>query len=338
MSGDGGVPNNASCSNINLRFTHIFLPVVYVIVFIFGTVFNVWGLKSVYNGWRKMGNLNIFVLNLGIADLLYVFTLPFLVTYYAQKSTWTFGHAFCKVTRFCFNLNLYGSIGFLTCISIYRYLGIVHPMKVMGKIRTRHSIAISAGVWTLVLILILPDMFFDKTQRNATSQSCYDTTEDSRVEQYLPYSLGWTITGFAVPLLIILTCYGHIVLVLATNPNVNAMLKQRCLKLVIVLTMLFAICFIPYHIFRNINLHSRVEKLRGVCGAHVGTIYMAHQVCRGLACMNSALNPLIYLVVNDDFLIRFHRLNKQARLSLAGWKTAVIYRKPPEEETDLRPK
>ncbi|KAG7275900.1 hypothetical protein CRUP_009589 [Coryphaenoides rupestris] len=282
MSEGGGVPNNTSCGEINLRFTHTFLPAVFVFVFIFGTVFNVWGLKSVYKGWRKMGNLNVFVLNLGIADLLYVFTLPFLVTYYVQKSTWTFGHAFCKVTRFCFNLNLYGSIGFLTCISIYRYLGIVHPMKVMGKIRTRHSIAISAGVWMLVVIQILPDMFFDKTPRNASSQSCYDTTDAHLVEQYLPYSLWWTTTGFVVPLLIILACYGHVVLVLATNHNVNALLKQRCLKLVIILTMLFAICFIPYHIFRNINLYSRIEKRHGVCGAHVDTIYMAHQPHRAL--------------------------------------------------------
>jgi hypothetical protein len=247
------VPSNFSCGAINLDFTHAFLPTVFILVFIFGTVFNVWGLRGVYKGWKKMGNINVFVLNLGIADLLYVFTLPFLIHYYAQKSKWTFGAAFCKVTRFCFNLNLYGSIGFLTCISIYRYLGIVHPMRVMGKISTRHSVVISAVVWTLVLIQILPDMSFEKTPSNS-SQSCYDTTEDSRIDGYLSYSLGWSITGFAVPLLIILACYGHVVVVLATNANVNALLKQRCLKLVIILTILFAICFIPYHVFRYLNL------------------------------------------------------------------------------------
>jgi hypothetical protein len=45
-----------------------------------------------------------------------------------------------------------------------------------------------------------------------------------------------------------------VVVVLATNANVNALLKQRCLKLVIILTILFAICFIPYHVFRYLNL------------------------------------------------------------------------------------
>ncbi|CAL8274338.1 unnamed protein product [Boreogadus saida] len=319
------VPSNFSCGAINLDFTHAFLPTVFILVFIFGTVFNVWGLRGVYKGWKKMGNINVFVLNLGIADLLYVFTLPFLIHYYALKSKWTFGAAFCKVTRFCFNLNLYGSIGFLTCISIYRYLGIVHPMRVMGKITTRHSVVISAVVWTLVLIQILPDMSFEKTPSNS-SRSCYDTTEDSRIDGYLSYSLGWSITGFAVPLLIILACYGHVVVVLATNANVNALLKQRCLKLVIILTILFAICFIPYHVFRYLNLQSRRSKLQGVCHANFRSIYIAHQVGRGLACLNSALNPLMYLVANDDFLMHLHNLNQQARLSLAGWKTAVLYR------------
>ncbi|CAL8335876.1 unnamed protein product [Merluccius merluccius] len=328
MSQNGPVRSNASCAEINLRFTHIFLPTVYVIVFIFGTIFNVWGIISVYKGWKKMGNINVFVLNLGVADLLYVFTLPFLVAYYAQNSTWTFGHTFCKVTRFCFNLNLYGSIGFLSCISIYRYLGIVHPMKVKGRISTSHSVAVSAAVWLLVVIQILPDTFFDKTPKNS-SASCYDTTDNELIARYLPYSLVWTVTGFAVPLLIVLACYGHVVLVLA-SANVDAVLKQRCLKLVIIVTMLFVICFIPFHVFRNLNLLSRMSMLRGVCRGNAD-IYLAHQVGRGLACLNSAMNPLMYLVGNDDCLIRLHCFNKPARLSLVGWKPTASY-KPTEEE------
>ena len=74
-------------------------------------------------------------------------------------------------------------------------------------------------------------------------------------------------------------------------------------------------------------LQSRRSKLQGVCHANFRSIYIAHQVGRGLACLNSALNPLMYLVANDDFLMHLHNLNQQARLSLAGWKTAVLYRK-----------
>ncbi|XP_036955630.1 P2Y purinoceptor 1-like [Acanthopagrus latus] len=322
----GNITHRA-CENINLNFTHTFLPPVFVTVFVVGTLSNIWGLRSVCTSWNNIGNINIFMLNLGVADLLYLSTLPFLVDYYARNSRWQFGQPFCKVTRFCFNLNLYGSIGFLTCISIYRYLGIVHPMRVMGKISGRHSLAVSALVWLLVIIQILPDMFFDKNDLKS-QDSCFDTTSNDLIRAYLPYSIGWTVTGFVIPMVIILVCYGHIVVVLAKNANVNPLLKQRCLKLVVILVILFSICFIPYHVFRNVNLSTRILKLNGVCHSSFDDIYIAHQVGRFLACLNSALNPLIYIVGNDDFLMKLHHFTKRARLSLAGLTGAVSYRNP----------
>lgn len=315
-----------ACYEINQKLTHALLPPVFVTVFVVGTLSNIWGLRSVCASWRKIGSINVFMLNLGVADLLYLATLPFLVVYYACKSQWLFGHIFCKVTRFCFNLNLYGSIGFLTCISVYRYLGIVHPMWVMGKITSRHSLAVSALVWLLVIIQILPDMFFDKNDGNPNS--CYDTTSSEQIRGYLSYSIGWTVTGFFVPLLIILVCYGHVVVVLATNANVNPLLKQRCLKLVVILVILFSVCFIPYHVFRNANLMTRIMKEAGECHPSFRGIYIAHQVGRCLACLNSALNPLIYIIGNDEFLMKLHHLSGRARRSLAGLTGAVIYRKP----------
>lgn len=328
-----GNTTHGVCEKINLDFTHAILPPVFITVFVVGTLSNIWGLRSVCTGWTKIGNINIFMLNLGVADLLYLFTLPFLVHYYARKSVWRFGQPFCKVTRFCFNLNLYGSIGFLTCISIYRYLGIVHPMRVMGKISSRHSLVISALVWTLVIVQITPDMFFEKNDETKPN-SCFDTTSTNLTRAYLPYSIGWTVTGFALPLVIILACYGHIVVVLATKANVNPVLKQRCLKLVVILVILFSICFIPYHVFRNVNLQTRILKRAGLCHHSFDDIYIAHQVGRCLACLNSAINPLIYIVGNDDFLVRVQDFGKRARQSLAGLTGAAIYRKPMEVDAD----
>ncbi|KAG9352982.1 hypothetical protein JZ751_017558, partial [Albula glossodonta] len=237
---------NNTCTRIDMKFTSTFLPAVYVLVFIIGFFANCFGLKSVFKSWKNLGNINFFVLNLGVADLLYVFTLPFLVVYYASNSKWTFGQPFCKT-------------------------------------------------W--------PN----------TSYACFDTTSDHLMKTYLPYSIVWTFTGFGVPLLIILGCYGHVAVVLTSKANVNTLLKQRCLKLVVMLIVLFSVCFIPYHVLRNLNLKTRIMKREGTCYESFDDIYIAYQVSRGLACMNSAINPLIYLVGNDDFLLRFHEISKRAR-------------------------
>lgn len=326
--------NFSVCKKIDLKFTHIFLPTIYVLVCVIGIVANVFGLKSVFKRWKTLGDIKFFILNLGIADLLYVSTLPFLVSYYASDSTWLFGTVFCKITRFCFHLNLYGSIGFLTCICVYRYLGIVYPMKSKGIVHTRLSVLISALVWTLVIIQILPDMFFEKSTVNS-SLSCFDTTSNELIKDYLPYSIGWTITGFVIPLLVIIVCYGHVAFVLMTNANINSLLKQRSLKLVIFLTVLFSVCFLPYHILRNLNLSTRILKLEGICYPIFDDIYIAYQISRGLACLNSAINPLMYLVGNDEFLMRFHSFSKRTRRSLAQLTGVAVYRKPREMDSNV---
>ncbi|XP_040050000.2 P2Y purinoceptor 1 [Gasterosteus aculeatus] len=291
--------NNTDCQRISFDFSGKFLPPVYILVFIVGLVANGWGLKALLQNWKKMGNVNIFVLNLGLADFLYLLTLPFLVSYHLMKNRWIFGDVVCKITRFCFNLNLYGSIGFLTCISVYRYLAIVHPMRAMGRITVAHSVGISLTVWLFVAVQSLPEMFYSKTYGNRTVK-CYDTTSDRYMEDYLRYSLGRTLTGFCIPFLVTLGCYGHGILLLCRTKTADKVLKRRCLKLLCILILLFVVCYVPHHIFKNLNLWSRVLARQKMCRGWFNGVFIAHQMSRGLVCLNSALNPLVYFHADGE--------------------------------------
>ncbi|XP_062283147.1 P2Y purinoceptor 1-like [Scomber scombrus] len=304
--------NNTSCPHVDFGFEHRFLPLVFILVFIVGLAANGWGLKSLKLNWKKLGNVSVFVLNLSLADILYLLTLPFLMVYYVMGSKWIFGDTFCKITRFCFNLNLYGSIGFLTCISVYRYLAIVHPMRAMGRLTVTHSVAISIMVWLLVSIQSLPDMFYIKTFGNESGK-CYDTTSKRYVEDYLNYSLGWTLTGFCIPLLITLGCYGHVIVILCRKDTTDKVLKQRCLRLLLILILLFSVCYIPYHVLRNLNLWSRVLSKQRICYEWFNVVYISHQISRGLVCLNSALNPLVYLHGIEDISAQLRQQLQRAR-------------------------
>ncbi|XP_017549670.1 P2Y purinoceptor 1 [Pygocentrus nattereri] len=293
---------NSTCEKVDFNFTHIFLSTVYVLVFVFGLLSNCFGLKSVRANWTKLGNINIFALNLCIADILYLLTLPLLVAYYAKEQKWIFGQSLCKLTRFLFSINLYGSIGFLTVISVYRYLSIVHPLKVKGRIRARCSMGITALVWIMVFIESLPDVYYKKTTPD--NLYCYDTTLTNSTEKYLRYSIVRTVTGFVIPLVVMVCCYGHVAFTLATSKDFgDNMLKLRCLRLVVVLALLFSVCFIPYHIFRNLNLQTRIWKSRGFCKRWFADIYIANQIGNGLACLNIVINPLVYLFNGDELLM-----------------------------------
>uniref|UniRef100_A0AAZ1XEX5 Uncharacterized protein n=1 Tax=Oreochromis aureus TaxID=47969 RepID=A0AAZ1XEX5_OREAU len=304
---------NSSCTSVNLKLhEHKILPAIYAFVVIVGLGGNGLGLKSMLQKKKKLRHINLFLLNLGVANFLFLLTLPFLSAYYFMDSEWIFGEAFCKITRFSFNLNLYGSIGFLTCVSVYRYLAIVHPMKAMGRITVTHSVAISVVVWLLVSAQSLPDIFFSKNSPNKT-EKCYHTTSDEYVEDYLKYSVGWTLTGFVMPLLILLGCYGHVTLVLCHANTIKEVVKKRVsLRLLFILILLFSVCYIPYHIFKNLSLYSRVLIKHRMRPKWDKGVFCAHQISRGLVCLNSVLNPLVYLHVMDipaqlqQLLQRFH--------------------------------
>ncbi|XP_056280024.1 P2Y purinoceptor 1-like [Pseudoliparis swirei] len=332
--------NNTFCQQISLNFTGKFLPPVYILVCIIGLAANGCGLKSLRQNWKKLGSVNVFVLNLGLADILYLLTLPFLVVYYFMGSKWIFGDAFCKITRFFFNLNLYGSIGFLTCISVYRYLAIVHPMRVKGRITVAHSVGISVMVWMLVSVQSLPDMFFNKRFGNKPWK-CYDTTSTIYVEDYLKYSLGWTLTGFCIPFLIILGCYGHMIVFLCCTEITDEVLKRRCLRLLCILILLFSVCYAPYHLFKNLNLWSRVLSRQKNCRDWFNGVYIAHQISRGLVCLNSALNPLVYLLGNEDVAAHLRKRLQQTHqicscLNLSNSGCLPVAQTADEFEPELR--
>uniref|UniRef100_A0A8C5ME17 G-protein coupled receptors family 1 profile domain-containing protein n=1 Tax=Leptobrachium leishanense TaxID=445787 RepID=A0A8C5ME17_9ANUR len=296
---------------VNKEFTFRFLSSVYIIVFVIGLFGNGFGLWNLAVNWKKWTSLNVFVLNLGIADLMYVITLPFFVSYYLNKGEWIFGYGFCRLARCLFHVNMYASINFLTCISIQRYLGIVHPMRMMGRFQNlRHSCYISALVWIWVVIQILPNLQFMNAFKNSTF--CHDSTINEHLDGYTPYSMVITFTGFVIPFVIIVICYSSVLAVLVKNKSVDANLKKKSIRLVFIVLALFIICYFPYYTFRNINLWARVWHLRGTCTQTLKDIYISYQVTRGLASLNSAINPLLYLVTNEHFVSKFRKIQRRA--------------------------
>lgn len=83
-------------------FKRILLPAVYAFVFLLGLPLNAAVILKI---WRKTPSLsknNIYMLNLAIADLLYVMSLPLLVYNYGSHDYWPFGEFTCKLVRFQF--------------------------------------------------------------------------------------------------------------------------------------------------------------------------------------------------------------------------------------------
>ncbi|KAI4895794.1 hypothetical protein NFI96_023791, partial [Prochilodus magdalenae] len=138
----------------NEDFKYILLPTAYGLVFLVGLVLNITAMYVILFRLKHWSPNTIYMINLAVCDTLYILTLPFLVYYYADKNVWPFSEPFCKLIRFLFYANLYGSILFLSCISLHRFLGVCHPVlgPCSGSVPRRAPAGFRVAVWVIVIV------------------------------------------------------------------------------------------------------------------------------------------------------------------------------------------
>ncbi|XP_054418003.1 P2Y purinoceptor 11 isoform X2 [Pteronotus mesoamericanus] len=259
----------------------------------------------------------VFSAQLAVSDLLYALTLPPLVAYFYPPKHWRYGEAACRLERFLFTCNLLGSIVFITCISLNRYLGVVHPFFARSRLQPKHAWVISATGWVLVALLAAPTFSFSRLMtpqkegnctvtRQEACIKCLGTTGDNQLEAYTVYSLVLGVLGCGLPLLLTLAAYGALGRAVLRSHGMTAAEKQHVAVLVASGVALYASSYVPYYITRVINIFAR-QRWRARCSTFVDTAqavealdlgsYVGHQVARGLVPLAICIHPLLYMAV-----------------------------------------
>lgn len=301
------------CSLTKTGFQFYYLPTVYILVFITGFLGNSVAIWMFVFHMKPWSGISVYMFNLALADFLYVLTLPALIFYYFNKTDWIFGDIMCKLQRFIFHVNLYGSILFLTCISVHRYTGVVHPLKSLGRLKKKNAMYISSLVWVLVVAVISPILFYSGTgiRKNKTI-TCYDTTADDYLRSYFIYSMCTTVLMFCIPFIVILGCYGLIVKALIYKDLDNSPLRRKSIYLVIIVLTVFAVSYLPFHVMKTLNLRARVDFQTPDMCAFNDKVYATYQVTRGLASLNSCVDPILYFLAGDTFRKRLSRATRKS--------------------------
>uniref|UniRef100_A0A3B3W158 P2Y purinoceptor 3-like n=1 Tax=Poecilia latipinna TaxID=48699 RepID=A0A3B3W158_9TELE len=294
----------SSCS-IDESYKYVFLPVCYSLTFLFSLVLNsvvlVRSCRPHGGGGRRWNTSLIYMVNLATTDLMYGLSLPFLVASYVLRDHWVFGDFMCRLVRFLFYFNLYCSIFFLTCISVHRYLGICHPMRTITLESKRVVKATCASVWVVVFVLTCPIFRFAQTGDgtrfgdNRTEEkyvNCWDDAIDKDFPEYVPYGIVLHLLGFFVPFVIIAWCYSQVV-----RTIFQSLRRRKSIKTIVTITLLFALCFLPFHVTRTLFLLLRRGQLGG-CNA-MKAVSICYKVTRPLASCNAWLNALLYFLTGD---------------------------------------
>ncbi|KAM7417441.1 hypothetical protein PAMA_017203 [Pampus argenteus] len=326
---------NSSC-RFDEEFKYILLPVSYSLVFVVGFVLNATALW-IFLKMRPWNPSTVFMFHLALSDFLYVLSLPTLIYYYANRSHWPFGVAICKIVRFLFYADLYCSILFLTCISVHRYLGICHPIKALTLIKSRHAHLVCGLVWTVVTVCLVPNLIFVTTSKWDNVTLCHDTTSQEHFKEYVDYSSVVMVLLFGIPFLVIVVCYCLMARALCqTRRGLSASQqgagsRNKSIKLIIVVLVVFAVSFVPFHITRTLYYTARVLKLN--CN-FLNIVNFTYKITRPLASLNSCIDPILYFLAGDHYRSKIISVLIRKRHKTRS-QTLEQHRKRPKNSSDV---
>ncbi len=300
-----GVTNDSQVYRCVLKenFKYILLPVSYTLVFVFGLALNITAMYVILFRTKHWKPSTIYMINLNVCDTLYVLTLPFLIFYYADKNDWPFGELMCKLIRFLFYTNLYGSILFLSCISLHRFLGVCHPVRSLSWMNGRRARVVSVGIWVIILTLQAPILYFSRVRLNGNDLVCHDTSIKELFNDFLVYSSVVMFLLFVIPFGVVLVCSGLMVKKLQ-EPGIGGdpksqHSKQRSVKMIIIVLLAFILCFLPFHVNRSIYYTFRYLDKHDCDALRLSNdIY---KITRPLVSLNSCIDPILYFMVGQSF-------------------------------------
>ncbi|XP_051576781.1 C-X-C chemokine receptor type 3-like isoform X2 [Myxocyprinus asiaticus] len=288
------------CSqDTSMQFDAIFIPVLYSVALVVGLVGN--GLVLVVL-WKKRMNWNvtdIFILHLSIADSLLLLTLPFWAVEAAKE--WSFGTGLCKLTGSLFKINFYCGIFMLACISLDRYLSIVHAMQMYSRKKPKVTHCCCLVIWLFCLLLSIPDWIYLTATPDSRRQDKIEcVTFYPSDSWHLVSRLLYHVVGFALPALMLLFCYSCILLRLQRGSQ--GMQKKRAMRVIVALVLAFFISWTPYNITLIVDtIQSNISTNNQTFCASTTALDVALTATSTLGYLHCCVNPILYAFVGVKF-------------------------------------
>nr|XP_043871325.1 C-C chemokine receptor type 6a [Solea senegalensis]XP_043871326.1 C-C chemokine receptor type 6a [Solea senegalensis] len=270
---------------------------------------------------RTKSMTDVYLLNVAVADLLFVAALPLIV--YNELSSWSMGRAACKLLRGCYSVNLYSGMLLLACISADRYIAIVQARRSFRLRSLPYSRVICAVVWTFAFTLSFPTFFFyDWYEPSHTHDTFVDEEEEGNQTFKSPQHVcefkfvndaeAWTIkvavpstqvaVGFFLPLLIMTVCYAAVIVTLLRARNFQ---RHKAVRVVLAVVVVFIACHLPY----NVALfYDTVEMFWQRPCEESDALQVAKTVARTVAYLHCCINPVLYAFVGVRFRNHFRRI------------------------------
>lgn len=299
-----GTADVFTCPTNVMPAGHLLAMILYSIVCIIGLFGNTLVIYVVLRFQKMKTVTNMYLLNLAIADECFLIGIPFLVKTMSEGQ-WNFGKTMCKAYMISTSITQFTSSIFLIIMSADRYIAVCHPIS-SPKYRSPFvSRCVTCAAWTASALIMLPVLLYANTiereESNKNKTSCIIEWPKEHVTgsgtTFTLYSLS---LGFAIPLSLIF-CFYYLVLrkLQTVGPKAKSKEKKRShrkvTKLVLTVITVYVLCWLPHWISQVALVNSAPD----TCYTRLEITIFVLVGCLGYS--NSAMNPILYAFLSDNF-------------------------------------
>ncbi|KAM6471101.1 P2Y purinoceptor 11 isoform 1-T2 [Liasis olivaceus] len=307
------------------------LWIIIVLQFFFAVVGNGFAIYHFVMWERSWHSGIIYSFNLALCDLFYAISLLPLAAYYFPPKNWKYGSFLCKLERFAFFSNLYGSTFFIACISLNRYIAIVHPFFAHDRLKPFHAKLVSGAVWLLAMAVSAPVLRFSTVQGKNNETHCLGSATKAELLTYWPYSLFLLTFGCGLPFL--LTLFSCVAIVCAVRRSHSTTKEEKCKVKVLISTvvLLYALFYLPFHALRNMHLNILIQNK---CILHLSIVY---QITKILVNFHVCIHPFIYTALAKNmpkYCCRVLWQQKELRAEEKNVELHLCHQPPPYGNPD----
>ncbi|XP_023250504.1 ovarian cancer G-protein coupled receptor 1-like [Seriola lalandi dorsalis] len=266
---------------------------VYILVLLIGVPSNLYSLYHAAVQLKQKNELGVYLMNLTVSDLLYLASLPMWLQYIFQDDDWQHREWLCKLCGFLLYENIYISIGFLCCISLDRYLAVVHPLRFSSLRSMNAAWIVSAIIWLKEIAVGVVFFRHKELSRDRKNQSvCFEHYPMQPWEYPINY-YRFTI-GFMFPLAILSISYLCVLRAVGRSAGTQLVQKIRIRQLVSSTILIFLVFFSPYHVFLLVR-----TLLERDCNFIAG-VFNYYHLSLLLTTLNCVADPALYCFVSES--------------------------------------
>lgn len=291
-----------TCPSNQMPAGNLISMILYAVVCIIGLFGNTLVIYVVLRFQKMKTVTNMYLLNLAIADECFLIGIPFLITTMSEGQ-WSFGKTMCKAYMVSTSITQFTSSIFLFIMSADRYIAVCHPIS-SPKYRSPFvSRCVTCVAWTASALIMLPVLLYANTieKDSKNKMSCIiEWPREHIAGSGTTFTLYSLILGFAIPLSLILCFYYLVIRKLQTvGPKTKSKEKKRShrkvTKLVLTVITVYVLCWLPYWISQVALINSPPD----TCKSRLEITIFVLVGCLGYS--NSAMNPILYAFLSDNF-------------------------------------